>query len=225
MTLSEASALLAEHSFWDFLSDEDKEFLAKSLRPLRYQAGQAIYSGESNCLGVLFIQKGILRAYLLSDEGKETTMFRLRDRDVCVMSASCVLSSATFDVQVEAETDCSVYLLPAAILFSMMQRNIYLENFLHKMLTERFSDFISAVERMFFLSLQQRIAAFLLDESAAQHSDSLHLTQEQIAKAIGSAREVVNRNLKLLSKNGFVDVNHRTIQILNRKGLYEMSGY
>lgn len=222
MTHAEIAEILSQYSFWDFLSEEEKNALAMSLRPLDYPAGQAVYSGESDCLGALFIQSGILRSYLMSDEGKETTMYRLRRGDVCVLSASCVLSSVTFDVQVEAETDCHAYLLPSPVLHRLMQNNIYIENFLHKMLTERFSDFITAVERMFFLSLQQRIAAFLLDESAAQHSDTLALTQEQLARAIGSAREAVSRNLKLLVKAGYVEINRGTVQIIDKKGLYEM---
>lgn len=225
MTHSESADILSQFSFWEHLSEEEKNTMLQSLRPLSYPAGQVIYSGESDCLGALFIQTGILRSFLMSDEGKETTMYRLRDGDVCVLSAACVLSSVTFDVQVEAETDCLALLLPTPVLHRLMQKNIYVENFLHKMMTEHFSDFITAMERMFFLNLQQRIAAFLLDESAAQHSDTLTLTQEQLARAIGSAREAVSRNLKLLVKAGYVEINRGTVQIVDKKGLYEMGGF
>ena len=89
-------------------------------------------------------------------------------------------------------------------------------------MTERFSDVISAVERMFFMNLRQRIAVFLIDESVAQRSSTLALTQEQLAKAIGSAREAVSRNLKLLVKDGCIEISRGTINILDKKMLYEI---
>ena len=103
-----------------------------------------------------------------------------------------------------------------------MKNNIYVENFAYRLMTERFSDVISAVERMFFMNLRQRIAVFLIDESVAQRSSTLALTQEQLAKAIGSAREAVSRNLKLLVKDGCIEISRGTINILDKKMLYEI---
>lgn len=141
---------------------------------------------------------------------------------ICILSASCILSAITFDVQIEAETDCDVLLIPSAVFQSLMKNNIYVENFAYRLMTERFSDVISAVERMFFMNLRQRIAVFLIDESVAQRSSTLALTQEQLAKAIGSAREAVSRNLKLLVKDGCIEISRGTINILDKKMLYEI---
>lgn len=141
---------------------------------------------------------------------------------ICILSASCILSAITFDVQIEAETDCDVSLIPSAVFQSLMKNNIYVENFAYRLMTERFSDVISAVERMFFMNLRQRIAVFLIDESVAQRSSTLALTQEQLAKAIGSAREAVSRNLKLLVKDGCIEISRGTINILDKKMLYEI---
>ncbi|EJW94349.1 crp/Fnr family Transcriptional regulator, partial [gut metagenome] len=152
--------------FWEHLTEEEQTLLLSHVRKIHYPAGSAVQSGESQCLGTIFLLKGILRVYLLSAQGKEATLYRLRDGDVCTLSASCMLSSITFDVQIDAETDCEVLLIPAVIFSRLMKQNIYLENFTYKMTTEHFSDVISGIERTFFLSLPQRIAAFLLDESA-----------------------------------------------------------
>ncbi|WP_294146242.1 Crp/Fnr family transcriptional regulator [uncultured Clostridium sp.] len=222
MTSNDVTVYLKNLPFWEHISDDDKNLICGNLHPLHYEAGQSVHSGEANCLGALIIRRGILRTFLLSDEGKETTMFRLREGSICILSASCVLSVITFDVQIEAETNCDVLLIPSAVFQALMKRNIYVENFAYKLMTERFSDVISAVERMFFLNLQQRIAVFLIDESVAQQSTTLTLTQEQIAKAIGSAREAVSRNLKLLAKSGCIEVSRGTINILDRKQLYEI---
>lgn len=220
MNNDRATEFLESLSFWSVLSPADRELLSANLHPVQYKAGQLIHSGEVHCLGTLFVQKGILRIFLSSDDGKETTIYRLREQEVCVLSASCILSSVTFDVQIEAETDCEVFLIPAPVFSALMNRNIYVENFAYRLITERFSDVISAVERMFFMNLKQRIAAFLIDESAAQHTEKLELTQEQLAKAIGSAREAVSRNLKQMTADGGIEIARGIIQIKDKAVLY-----
>lgn len=130
------------------------------------------------------------------------------------------MSAVTFDVQIEAETDCELYIIPSSAFAILMNANIFVENFAYKSMTERFSDVVAAMERMFFMSLRQRIAAFLLDEAAAQRQDCLSLTQEQLARAIGSAREAVSRNLKQMGSEGLIQVSRGQICILNKPALY-----
>lgn len=209
-------------SFWDHMNQEEQELLLSHIRVLHYPAGTAIQSGDCQCLGTIFLIKGILRVYLLSDQGKEATLYRLRDGDVCTLSASCMLSSITFDVQIDAETDCDVLIIPATVFSELIQKNIYVENFFYKLTTEHFSDVITGIERTFFLSLPQRVAAFLLDESAQYKSDTLFITKENLARSIGSAREAVSRTLKQLSQDGIIYVTRGSIQIKDKSRLYKM---
>lgn len=208
--------------FWEHMTDSQKDLLVSNLRFAQYSAGTAVQSGEHQCLGTLFLRKGILRVYLLSAQGKEATLYRLREGDVCTLSASCMLSAVTFDVQIDAETDCEVLIIPAAVFSQLMKQNIYVENFAYKLTTEHFSDVISGIERTFFLNLPQRIAAFLLDEAAENNSDFLSVTQENLARSIGSAREAVSRALKQLSKDGYIEVSRGGIRLINKTRLYHM---
>ena len=124
-------------------------------------------------LGTLFLLEGSSPCYLLSAQGKEATLYRLRDSDICTLSASCMLSAITFDVQIDAETDCDLLSASGSSFSRLMKNNIYLENFIYKRTTEHFSDVIAGIERTFFMTLTQRIAAFLLDEAADTGSMSL----------------------------------------------------
>ncbi|HJB28131.1 MAG TPA: Crp/Fnr family transcriptional regulator [Candidatus Blautia faecavium] len=208
--------------FWRHLTDKEQELLLSHVRKAHYPAGGAVQSGEQQCLGTLFLLKGILRVYLLSAQGKEATLYRLREGDVCTLSASCMLSAITFDVQIDAETDCDLLVIPAAVFSQLMKENIYVENFAYKLTTEHFSDVIAGIERTFFLSLPQRIAAFLLDEASQDSSDSLAITQENLARSIGSAREAVSRALKQLSQDGCIEVSRGGIRLLDKAKLYRM---
>lgn len=222
MNKQESLEYFKSFPFWDHMTPGEQELLLSNTRELHYEAGKAVQTGECHCLGTLFLLKGILRVYLLSAQGKEATLYRLRDGDICTLSGSCVLSAITFDVQIDAETDCDVLLLPAAIFSKLMEQNIYVENFFYKMTTEHFSDVISGIERTFFLSLPQRIAAFLLDESAEAGSENLSITQENLARSIGSAREAVSRALKQLSQEGCIELSRGGISLRDKGKLYQM---
>lgn len=79
--------------FWEHMTEEDRNFLLDNIRELHYPVGAAIQSEERQCLGTLFLLKGVLRVYLLSAQGKEATLYRLRNSDICTLSASCMLSA------------------------------------------------------------------------------------------------------------------------------------
>ena len=190
--------------FEEHLTSDEKELIQNQVRTIRYSAGQAIRSAGDGCLGILFVTSGVLRVYLSSEEGKEATISRVTAGEPCVLSASCVL------------------ILPSSCLSVLMGNNIYVENFIYRSATECFSDVIGAVERLLFFSLEQRLASFLLDESARLKTSTLSLTHEQIAQSIGSAREAVSRTLKQMAKTGCLGVLRGEIQILDRKKLYEM---
>ena len=94
-----------------------------------------------------------------------------------------------------------------------------MENFAYKLAAERFSDVMWAMQQILFLSFDQRLATFLLEESAALGSDTLTLTHEEAARLLGSAREVVSRMLKYFSSEGWIQLSRGKITITDRKKL------
>ena len=138
-----------------------------------------------------------------------------------MISASCLLPALPFDIQIDAETVSEVYLIPTSVLREITEKNLYLENFIYKRINENFSDIIAAIEKILFASLEQRLVGFLLDEAAGEEDGKIYMTQEQIAKAIGSAREAVGRTLKVLVKDGCVKLFRGGVQVINRKELYK----
>lgn len=218
----EIKEILEKTPFWKYLEEKQKEMLIENSKIMEYKAGTGIYSGARECLGTFLILEGIMRTYLLSDEGKEVTMFRLREGNTCVLSASCILSAITFDVEIEAQTDCRALLIPTRVLSRITKENVYLDNYVYKEAAKRFSDVVEAMEQMMFLNLTQRVAAFLLDESAKSKTDTIAMTHEEIAKAIGSAREAVSRTLKQLSKKEMISLNRGEIKIEKKEELYQM---
>lgn len=213
--------LLARLSFYPHLTRQQKEELLSASRIQRFSAGELIYTPARECLGMIYVIKGVIRTYLTSQEGKKATIFRLREGDVCVLSMSCVLSAITFDVEVEADQDCELFVIPATVFSRVSGENLYVENFSYKIVTERFSAIVEALQQMMFMSLEQRVITFLLDESAAVGADVLYITQEQLAENIGSAREAVTRVLKQLKERQLIAMGRGRIELINRKALYQ----
>lgn len=220
MTQTQLQDFFTKQPFWPHLTREQRELILKNARLVHYESGAAVNSEQNQCLGMLFILKGALRVYLLAEDGRQVTIYRLHAGEPCVLTASCALSAITFDVQIDAEEDCELILLPSSVFSRLMQENIYLEAFAYRMTTEHFSSVMNAMERIFFMTLEQRVAAFLIDESARLETASLPITQEKLAMAIGSAREAVSRTLNQFSREKYVALSRGCIQILDKNALY-----
>lgn len=208
--------------FWDKLSELEINLLENNIANVSYNKGFNLHSTDSECLGVLLIKNGGLRVYILSEDGREITLYRLSPGDVCVLSASCIINSITFDVHIDAESDTDAYLINIGTFSKLSNQNVYVENFAYKNTNERFSDVMWAMEQILFMSFDKRLAIFLLDEITKINSNELHLTQEQIAKYIGSAREVVSRMLKVFQSEGILEQSRGSIHIIDKEKLREL---
>ena len=209
--------------FWDKLSEYDKKtFLLSSFR-VNYNRGTNIHDG-GECTGVILVKSGSLRLYLLSDEGKEVTLYRLFPGDTCILSASCVLENLTFDVNIDAEEDSECVVVGGCAYEGVWQRSDDVKIFTYETALSRFSDIMWVMQQILFMSMDKRLAIFLLDEISKTGGDTVKLTHEQIAKYMGSAREVVSRMLKYFSSEGIVSVSRSEgIKILDKKRLRNLA--
>lgn len=219
---NELNYIKSRLTFCDKLNKDEIIFLENNISNVTYKKGFNLHSTDSECLGVLLIKSGEVRVYILSEDGREVTLYRLSPGDVCVLSASCILNSITFDVHIDAEVDSDAYLLNIGAFSKLSNQNVYVENFAYKNTIERFSDVMWAMEQILFMSFDKRLAIFLLDEITKTNSNELHLTQEQIAKYIGSAREVVSRMLKVFQSEGILEQSRGSIHIIDKEKLREL---
>ncbi len=208
--------------FWEHMTELQIRNLETNISKVTYHKGYNLHNSDHECLGVLFVKSGELRVYILSEDGREITLYRLLEGDICIMSASCILNSIHFDVHIDAECETEAFLLNISYFGKLCDQNVYAENFAYKSTVERFSDIMQAMEQILFLSFDKRLATFLLEEIDKNHSNEIHLTQEQIAKYIGSAREVVSRTLKIFQNRGMVTQSRGIIHVTDREQLEDL---
>lgn len=212
-------SVLERLPFWKLLTDSEKELVRQNAVIRLYKKGTPVYSSERECLGMLFVMQGEMRAYLLSEEGREVTLFRIYPNDLCVLSASCVISQISFDTQMSAQKDTEALIIPPNIVLLLKEKNLSVRCFLYELATKRFSDVMWAMQQILFKRLDQRLALFLMQESQRLGTDTIHMTHEQIAQQISSAREAVARMLKQFSEDGLVELKRGAIRLLDQKGL------
>ena len=208
--------------FWQKLSDSEKQFVENNFASIKYSKGENLHGAGRECLGLVLVKSGELRVYILSEEGRDVTLYRLIEGESCILSASCILSNITFDVLIDAEQDTEVLLLNVGAFSRLSKENIYVENYMYKKSADRFSDVMWAMEQILFMSFDKRLAVFLHDEMVKNKSNIINLTHEQIAKYVGSAREVVSRMLKSFESQGILKLSRGTIEILDKDRLRKL---
>lgn len=207
------------YPFWDELSEDEKEAFKKSTGMRSYSAGELVHQPMERCEGMIYMLEGVLRIYILSEEGREITLYRLGEGEICVLSASCVIDAISFDVFIEAETDVTLYLTDAPTLRSLSEGNPRLMIFNQGIAIDRFSDIMWTMQQVLFFSVDRRLAGFLLKESEKNDEGKVNATHEHIATSIGSAREVVSRMLKRFADDGYIRLSRGSIEILDSESL------
>lgn len=204
---------------WDQLSEAQRRTLHESAVLRQAPAGAVLHRGGGDCLGLLLVESGQLRASLLSPEGREITIYRLFPRDICLLSASCMLLSIQFDITIEAEKDTSFYLIPPGLYQGLMAQSAPLANFINEIMASRFSEVMWLMEQVMWKRFDQRLAEFLLEECSLEDSLVLHLTHEKIANHLGTAREVVTRMLRYFQAEGMVSLRRGVVEVTDKARL------
>ena len=204
---------------YDKLTSRQQETIAASVQHRSVSKGTVVHNGSVECTGLLLVRAGQLRAYILSDEGREITIYRLFERDICMLSAACIMSSLQFEVVIEAEKDSEIWVIPPYVYKAIMDESAPVANYTNEIMATRFSEVMWLMEQIMWKSMDKRVAAFLIEEAAIEGDYQLKLTHEVIANHLGTHREVVTRMLRYFQEEGLVKLSRGTVELTDPKGL------
>ena len=208
---------------WNKLTPPQQQRISESAMYRKVPKGTVIHNGSMDCIGLLLIHSGQLRAYMLSDEGREITLYRLFEMDICLFSASCMMRSIQFEITIEAEKDAEFWVIPPEVYKSIMEESAPVANYTREIMESRFSEVMWLIEQIMWKSFDKRLASFLLTEASLEDSDIIKMTHETIGKHMGSAREVVTRMLRFFQNEGLVRLTRGTVEIIDRKKLSQLA--
>ena len=217
--VNETLKYLSTLPFWDKLSEDEKQYTFEGTFIRRYEKGSRIHSSETECIGMSMVLHGEIRLSVISEEGREITLFRLHDGDVCMLSASCVISEITFDTHIQAQTDCEMLIIAPYTFKRLTDSNIYARCFMFELAAKRFSTVMWTMQQIIFRGFDRRLASFLIGEYERTKSKYIQMTHEQIALYTSSAREVVARMIKRFADEGLVESGRGTLKLTDIDGL------
>ncbi len=197
--------------FWNNLTQSQQKLILDNTTKRVAKKGELLNHGSSDCVGLLLVQSGLLRAYVLSGEGQEVTLYRLIPNDICLFSASCIMKNIQFEVLIEAEKESIVWVIPSEIYQTLMETSLLVANYTNQMMAARFSQVIWLMEQIMWNRFDKRLAHFLLEEARLNETHTLKLTHEAIANHMGTAREVVTRMLHYFQNEGMVQLTRGTV--------------
>lgn len=205
--------------FWKELPPDQQKRIVEVSQFRKVRKGTVLHSGNVDCLGLLLVGSGQLRAYILSEEGREITICRMFERDICLFSASCVMPNIQFDIIIEAEKDSELWVIPACLYQDLMNESLAIANYTTRLVSSHLSELVWLVEQVMWKSFDKRLAEFLLEECQLEGTTALKITHEKIANHMGSAREVVTRMLRYFQSEGMVKLTRGTVEIIDSKRL------
>lgn len=213
-----------QFELWRALTPQQRETLAAHTRFSRYKKGASVHRGSLGRAGTMHIISGTLRVYILSEEGREFTLYFLRDGDVALLASTSFLSTISCDISIEATKNTELFVSDTEIVRDILNENIEVRARAYEYVIVRLSEMLWKFRQMLFTSAERRLAKFLLAESARTAGDEIRLTHEETAQYLGTAREVVSRLIRDFSQEGLVQTSRGCIHILDRAALRERAG-
>lgn len=211
--------LISKLPFWEVLTTDEKEYIKNCYVTKEYKKGTYIHCGAFECLGPSIILSGEVRVCLLSEEGREITLYRLHPGDFSILSAACIIDKITFDTHMIAQTDCTLLTVLPGAFKKLTETNLNVKCYTYELATERFSSVVWTMQNIIFKGFDKRLAEFLVSEYERTGSIEIKLTHEAIAGYISSAREVVARMVKRFSEEGFIEQKRGSIKLLDIEAL------
>lgn len=208
---------------WDKLTAPERELLMSTATLRSAPKGKLLHNGSADCVGLFLICSGQLRAFILSDEGKEVTLYRLFEHDMCLFSASCIMNSIQFDITIEVEKDAEFWVVSAEVYKNLMESSVFVANYTNQLMATRFSEVMWRIEQIMWKSFDKRLASFLLEESSLEGSNTLKITHDKIAAHMGTAREVVTRMLRYFQSEGLVSLTRGSVEVTDARRLRRLA--
>ena len=202
-------------SFWNTLSEKEREVAKGGLTQRTYEKGTYILGFSDACLGMVYIRKGSIRVFITSEEGREVTLFHISEGDCCVFSSACVIGGVTLDVQMVAESEVELLAIHAGTVAKLMESNIHFKCFIYELAAKRYSTVVWVMQQILFAHFDERMARFLLSRYEKTGDSTIRMTQEAMAQEVNSAREVVARMLRQFESDGLIELNRGIVILKN----------
>ena len=194
----------AKFSFYMAMSETDRALLRGKTMPREVMRGQIMTGDNHRCNGIPMVVKGKLRLFRISEKGREMTLYRVGEGELCILAAVCALGDAEYDFTIEAEKDSVLAIMPPDTFKELLYRSDSFRVYVFNALASRLILSIDTIEMLIFMSIEERLIEYL--QRAANAAGEVKVTHEQLAVELGSSREVITRQLQKMAEKGILSL-------------------
>lgn len=214
--------VLEKFSFINEMSSQSKEILNRSLRSHTVKGKKNLIMKGDTVSGVYLVEEGSLRVYSISAKGRESTLYWIEPGESCILAINCVFSDILYPAYVENDRPLSrISIIPADTYKMLHEKERGIQQFTVNVLSSRIFDLMSTLEEVSTLPINQRLANLILRKSNSSHH--LVMSHDEIASHLGTAREVITRNMKNFERLGYIEISRGYTRILSVEGLRSCS--
>ncbi len=199
------------------LDPASRQFLRDAAHRITAPAGTVIFREGMACQAFLILLDGQVRVQKVGENGREIALYRVSPGETCVVTTVCLMTERDYDAEGVAESDIIAQAMPLATFRALLARSEAFRDFVFRAYGTRISDLLLLIEEVSFGRIDQRLAACLLERASV--AGELVATHQEIAAELGTAREVVSRQLKEFEHRGWLGLARGHIVLHDRAAL------
>ncbi len=192
--------------------------LRRQVQRVQLPSGQAVFRRGDACRNYLVVIRGSVRVQALSAGGREVVLYRVTDGQSCVITTSCLISEESYPAEGITDEETDALVIPQVVFNEALGYSEAFRRFVFANQGQRLSDLIQRVEDVAFGRVDARLAKHLVDRCGNQPG-SVSATHQQLASELGTAREVVSRQLKVFEKEGLIAVHRGAVEVIRPDAL------
>lgn len=186
--------------------------LVEAAQVVRLPAGTRIFGPGQAPEAYLLLIEGVVRVQQVSEQGREIVLYRVQGGESCALTTACLMGYEAYQAEGIAETDIEAVAIPRATFDDMIGKSTEFRRFVFTAFSQRVTNLFSIIEEVAFSRIDVRLASRLLDlMNASRH---IELTHQQLAAELGTAREVISRQLTEFQRRGWIATQRGSIEIL-----------
>jgi CRP/FNR family transcriptional regulator, anaerobic regulatory protein len=202
------------------LDEATRMRLRSMAQPVSAPAGTRIFSEGSPCAAYLILLSGQMRVRKIGENGREIVLYRVEPGETCIVTTACLMAGTPYNAEGIAETDIQARALPMAAFRALLAASATFRDFVFRAYGTRISDLLLLLEEVAFGRIDQRLASRLLELGRGRNE--IKITHHDLAVELGTAREVVSRQLKEFERLGWVRLARGHILVIESDALDEL---
>lgn len=203
------------------LESEAQALITRSMRPLHLDSGMRVFSAGSLASNYLMVKSGSVRVSVMTEEGREITLYHVGPGQTCVLTTSCLLTGAEYGAEAVAESETEAIILPKPAFEQLLAMSPEFRQFVFSSYGDRLHTLIGLVREITARKLDRKLARFLLERAEA---GVVVLTHERMATELNTVREVATRLLNDFAGRGWISLARGRVTIADAAALQSYAG-